>query len=56
MRFFYLLPSGGVGQTGTLILVDSMLAQAKAEGQVNLASQLHLMRQNRINLVESAVS
>ncbi|CAN8010197.1 unnamed protein product [Ixodes pacificus] len=45
--------SGGIGRTGTLILVDSMLAQAEAEGEVNLVSQLHHMRQNRINLVES---
>ncbi|CAN8004149.1 unnamed protein product, partial [Ixodes hexagonus] len=45
--------SGGIGRTGTLILVDSMLAQAEAEGQVNLVSQLHHMRQSRINLVES---
>ncbi|XP_040357320.1 receptor-type tyrosine-protein phosphatase kappa isoform X3 [Ixodes scapularis] len=45
--------SGGIGRTGTLILIDSMLAQAEAEGEVNLIGQLHHMRQNRINLVES---
>ncbi|XP_077549260.1 receptor-type tyrosine-protein phosphatase T-like [Haemaphysalis longicornis] len=45
--------SGGIGRTGTLILVDSMLSQAEAEGEVNLVAQLHNMRQSRVNLVES---
>ncbi|KAK8774600.1 hypothetical protein V5799_010867 [Amblyomma americanum] len=45
--------SGGIGRTGTLILVDSMLAQAEAESEVDLVSQLHAMRQCRVNLVES---
>ncbi|XP_077549265.1 receptor-type tyrosine-protein phosphatase T-like isoform X3 [Haemaphysalis longicornis] len=45
--------SGGIGRTGTLILVDSMLSQAEAEGEVNLVAHLHNMRQSRVNLVES---
>ncbi|XP_050023209.1 receptor-type tyrosine-protein phosphatase T-like [Dermacentor andersoni] len=45
--------SGGIGRTGTLILVDSMLSQAEAEGEVNLVAHLHAMRQCRVNLVES---
>uniref|UniRef100_A0A224Z7L8 protein-tyrosine-phosphatase n=1 Tax=Rhipicephalus zambeziensis TaxID=60191 RepID=A0A224Z7L8_9ACAR len=45
--------SGGIGRTGTLILVDSMLSQAEAEGEVNLVAHLHAMRQSRVNLVES---
>ncbi|KAL3199823.1 hypothetical protein MRX96_043749 [Rhipicephalus microplus] len=45
--------SGGIGRTGTLVLVDSMLSQAEAEGEVNLVAHLHTMRQSRVNLVES---
>ncbi|XP_064476701.1 receptor-type tyrosine-protein phosphatase kappa-like [Ornithodoros turicata] len=45
--------SGGIGRTGTFILVDSMMDQSEAEGQVNLMAQLRAVRQNRINLVES---
>ncbi|EEC12360.1 receptor tyrosine phosphatase type r2b, putative [Ixodes scapularis] len=36
-----------------IVVHCSMLAQAEAEGEVNLIGQLHHMRQNRINLVES---
>ncbi|XP_064476699.1 receptor-type tyrosine-protein phosphatase S-like [Ornithodoros turicata] len=45
--------SGGIGRTGTFILLDSMMDQSEKEGQVNLVEQLRAMRQNRINLVES---
>ncbi|XP_064476698.1 receptor-type tyrosine-protein phosphatase T-like [Ornithodoros turicata] len=45
--------SGGIGRTGTFILLDSMMDQSENEGQVNLAEQLRAMRQNRISLVES---
>ncbi|XP_077557991.1 receptor-type tyrosine-protein phosphatase T-like [Haemaphysalis longicornis] len=45
--------SDGIGRTGTFILVDSMLSQAKAEGVVNLVTHLREMRQSRLDLVES---
>ncbi|XP_067118500.1 receptor-type tyrosine-protein phosphatase mu-like isoform X2 [Centruroides vittatus] len=45
--------SAGIGRTGTLILVDSMLDMAAAESHVDLLSQLHIMRQQRINMVET---
>ncbi|XP_023211909.1 receptor-type tyrosine-protein phosphatase T-like [Centruroides sculpturatus] len=45
--------SAGIGRTGTLILIDSMLDMAAAENQVDLLSQLHIMRQQRINMVET---
>ncbi|XP_023233861.1 receptor-type tyrosine-protein phosphatase T-like isoform X2 [Centruroides sculpturatus] len=45
--------SAGIGRTGTLILIDSMLDMAAAENHVDLLSQLHIMRQQRINMVET---
>ncbi|XP_077548334.1 receptor-type tyrosine-protein phosphatase T-like [Haemaphysalis longicornis] len=45
--------SDGMGRTGAFILVDSMLSQAEAEGEVNLVAHLYAMRQNRVDLVES---
>ncbi|XP_077549270.1 receptor-type tyrosine-protein phosphatase kappa-like [Haemaphysalis longicornis] len=45
--------SDGIGRTGAFLLVDSMLSQAEAEGEVNLVAHLYAMRQNRVDLVES---
>lgn len=45
--------SAGIGRTGTLILIDSMLDMAAEENHVDLVSHLHIMRQQRINMVET---
>ncbi|RWS15139.1 protein tyrosine phosphatase-like protein [Dinothrombium tinctorium] len=45
--------SGGMGRTGTFILIDSMLQAAETNKEVDFAQQLCLMRQRRINVVET---
>lgn len=45
--------SAGVGRTGTVILLDSMMDMAHSEKCVDLVSHLTLMRKQRINIVEN---
>lgn len=45
--------SEGVGRTGTFILIDSMVSQAEADGEVDFVKQLYLLRQSRANAVET---
>ncbi|KAK8776982.1 hypothetical protein V5799_029673, partial [Amblyomma americanum] len=43
-----------IGRTGTFILIDSMISEAEADGEVDFVKQLHTMRHSRMNMVETA--
>lgn len=45
--------SAGVGRTGTLILLDSMLEMGMAEGKIDVCGHLCEMRKKRISLLEN---
>lgn len=53
---FVLVFSAGVGRTGAFIALDYLLDQAKAEGQVDIYGLTRLMRKNRGNMIQTAVS
>ncbi|GIY12189.1 receptor-type tyrosine-protein phosphatase mu [Caerostris extrusa] len=44
--------SAGVGRTGTVILMDSMIERARQEGVVNFPERLDHMRVQRVDVVE----
>lgn len=48
--------SAGVGRTGTFITLDAMLDQAEAENTIDVYNFITGMRQNRIKMVQVAVS
>ena len=48
--------SAGVGRTGTLIAIDTALAQASKERQVDIPKIIVDMRKQRMKMVQTAVS
>ncbi|CAL1529511.1 unnamed protein product [Lymnaea stagnalis] len=45
--------SAGVGRTGTYIAVDTQLEKAKSEGIIDVYNFVHLMRTQRVNMVQT---
>ncbi len=56
MEGIQLFFSAGVGRTGTYIAIDSLLEQAKQEDEVDVFGFTALMRSNRVNMIQTAVS
>ena len=48
--------SAGVGRTGTYIVIDAMLEQAKKEKKVDVYGYLTIIRNDRIHMVQTDVS
>ena len=48
--------SAGVGRTGTFIAVDIALEQARREGVVDIAGIINRLREQRMQMVQTAVS
>ena len=48
--------SAGVGRTGTYIAVDIALEQASREGVVDIAGIINRLREQRMKMVQTAVS
>ena len=48
--------SAGVGRTGTLISIDTALAQAAREGVIDIPAIVTKMRTERMKMVQSPVS
>ena len=50
-----LLYSAGVGRTGTFIILDAMLDQAKAEVKVDVWNFARGMRDRRMKMIQTSV-
>ena len=51
----YVFDSAGIGRTGTYIGLHYLLDQANAEGQVDVLQAAHIMRSNRVNMIQTCV-
>ena len=52
----YWRSSGGVGQTGTFIALDSLLDQGHTEGHVDVFRCMERLRTERMNMVQTQAS
>lgn len=55
MKYFYDLFVAGVGRTGTLVALDSLMQQLQDENQVSIFNTVYDMRHQRNFLVQSLV-
>ena len=53
--FFADVASAGIGRTGTYIALDSLTKEGESEGAVEIPGCIINMRQNRTNMVQTAV-
>lgn len=54
--FCFVLPSAGIGRTGTYIAIESLLDQARAEDTVDVVRFISSMRGQRRNMIQTSVS
>lgn len=52
---YFLCISAGVGRTGTLVALDSLMQQLEDEGQVSIFNTVYDLRHQRNFLVQSLV-
>ena len=55
MTFSYCIISAGVGRTGTYIALDYLLEQAEVEDAVDICKCVNLLRDSRMNMVQTLV-
>ena len=48
--------SAGVGRTGTFISLDALYRQGLKEGKINIVEYVNTMREDRMNMIQNAVS
>lgn len=48
--------SAGIGRTGTFIALDALQAQGERDGRINIVEFVHTMREDRMNMIQNAVS
>lgn len=48
--------SAGIGRTGTFIALDVLQAQGERDGRINIVEFVHMMREDRMNMIQNAVS
>ncbi len=53
--FLCTVVSAGIGRTGTFIALDILLEQADTEAVVDIYGCVNLMRDNRMNMVQTLV-
>ena len=56
IRFYFLLPSAGIGRTGTYIALDYLLEQAEHQDWLDVRACVTKLRQGRVNMVQTLVS
>ena len=56
LKFFLLVPSAGVGRTGTFIAIDNILEQIEKEQVVDIPGAITKIRQRRMKMVQTHVS
>lgn len=56
IKYSYIYLSAGIGRTGTYIALDSVTKEGEAEGEVDIFAFVRNMREQRVNMIQTAVS